>query len=174
MNAYVKCSSYVYQTRLAYLCVRCERNGKDNLCACFGPWWVQPLPCQEAVWILMTGQLHKDGCDGDEYPLVVHAECLENEDCDYSDCKVVATEMSEVLKVDKARHAALICVALQKEEMNSLQTATGTDRIYLWFIHFLLPSLLSESHEFLALSSSLCVFNPAGMTYSSETQLDVI
>lgn len=56
----------------------------------------------EAAWILMTGQLHKDGCDDDEYPLVVHAECLENEDCDYSDCKVVATEMSEVLKVDKA------------------------------------------------------------------------
>ena len=29
-----------------------------------------PLPCQEAAWILMTGQLHKDGCDDDEYPLV--------------------------------------------------------------------------------------------------------
>ena len=82
------------------------------------------MPCQEAAWILMTGQLHKDGCDDDEYPLVVHAECLENEDCDYSDCKVVATEMSEVLKVDKAPHVGLICVAFQAEEVHSWQTVT--------------------------------------------------
>lgn len=59
----------------------------------------------DAAWILMTGQLHQDGWDIEEFPTVVHAECLgqlEHEACEYSEGKVVATEMSEVLKVDKA------------------------------------------------------------------------
>ena len=59
----------------------------------------------------MTGQLHQDGWDAEEFPTVVHAECLGqleqvgqlgHEACEYSEAKVVATEMSEVLKVDKA------------------------------------------------------------------------
>ena len=55
----------------------------------------------------MSGQLHQDG--DEEFPSVVHAECLgqeqlEHETCEYSEGKVVATEMSEVLKVDKARN----------------------------------------------------------------------
>lgn len=59
----------------------------------------------DAAWILMSGQLHQDG--DEEFPSVVHAECLgqeqlEHETCEYSEGKVVATEMSEVLKVDKA------------------------------------------------------------------------
>lgn len=60
---------------------------------------------KDAAWILMSGQLHQDGWDVEEFPTVVHAECLgqsEHEACEYSEGKVVATEMSEVLKVDKA------------------------------------------------------------------------
>lgn len=62
------------------------------------------LTCEEASWILISGQLHKDGWNVDEYPTVVHAECLEPHGHEplLSDCQVVATEVSEVLRVDKA------------------------------------------------------------------------
>ena len=85
---------------------------------------------KDAAWILMTGQLHQDGWDIEEFPTVVHAECLgqlEHEACEYSEGKVVATERSEVLKVDKA-------VEDWEELGRAADQWTRKNRIYISYI----------------------------------------
>ena len=104
------------------------------------------LLAKDAVWILMTGQLHQDGWDvGEEYPVVVHAECLDHEATDYAENKVVATEMSEVLKVDKARHQR----AVQNCDLKSLIS-------WVWIGNDLWPDLESKKLEQWFLPSRSC------------------
>jgi len=98
----------------------------------------------DAAWILMSGQLHRDGWNvEEEFPVVVHAECLEHETCEYANCKVVATEISEVLKVDKATFLKLVknlrgskqhdpVYEARKPELKRSMSAISEDRTSMW------------------------------------------
>ncbi|CAK8997638.1 unnamed protein product [Durusdinium trenchii] len=84
----------------------------------------------EASWILISGQLHKDGWNVDEYPTVVHAECLEPHGHEplLSDCQVVATEVSEVLRVDKVVQVQQLLIRVDILERRLSEVASRPSR----------------------------------------------